>query len=125
MHVPILRQAGPTHTSKLGYSDGKSIRLKHVCVLGSATDPAIFSIVNLRGPSDPWRSRKPLTGVRLVPVANCDWERAESASVVDDHATRNADDWHGSLTCSSLERFSMGQVRTACQNHLTLWSSFS
>lgn len=50
---------------------GRSRRLKHVCDLGSCASSPDFSIVKRRGPSEPWRSLKPLTGIREVPVANC------------------------------------------------------
>lgn len=42
----------------------------HVCDLGNAPGSPDFSIVNRRGPSEPWRSLKPLTGIREVPVVN-------------------------------------------------------
>lgn len=58
------------NASKLLYG-GKSNLLKHVCDLGNWFSSPDFSIVNLRGPSEPWRSLKPLTGIREVPVANC------------------------------------------------------
>ena len=49
----------------------KSMRLKHVCAMGRrSTSPSTTSIVNRRGPSDPWRPLKPLTGMRDVPVTN-------------------------------------------------------
>lgn len=85
--------ANVSFCSKLAQSlyGGKSIRLKHVWLLGSWEGSPDFSMVNLRGPSLPWRSLKPLTGIRLdlkvafrlqlrygletetyeVPVANC------------------------------------------------------
>ncbi len=50
---------------------GKSRRLKHVCDLGNCCSSPDFSMVKRRGPSLPWRSLKPLTGIREVPVANC------------------------------------------------------
>lgn len=51
----------------------RAIRMTYqVCDFGKAsTAPVVFSIVNLRGPSLPCRSLKPLTGIRDVPVANC------------------------------------------------------
>lgn len=42
-----------------------------MCDLGNALSEPDFSIVNLRGPSLPCKSLKPLTGMRDVPVANC------------------------------------------------------
>ena len=39
--------------------------------LGSWASSPDFSMVKRRGPSEPWRSLKPLTGMREVPVANC------------------------------------------------------
>lgn len=50
-----------------------------------------FSSVNRLGPSDPWRSLKPLTGILDVPVVN----------------------WSKRLF------FSAGHARTAFQNHCT------
>jgi len=49
-----------------------------VCDLGSCVGSPDFSTVNLRGPSLPWRSLKPLTGMREVPVAN--WRRRDFCS---------------------------------------------
>lgn len=43
----------------------------HVWDLGKALSEPDFSIVNLLGPSLPCKSLKPLTGIREVPVANC------------------------------------------------------
>ena len=48
--------------------------------LGSALSEPDFSMVNLRGPSLPCRSLKPLTGIREVPVANCNKRDFCSAS---------------------------------------------
>ncbi len=42
----------------------------HVCDFGRLLSSPAFSIVNLLGPSLPWRSLKPFTGIREVPVAN-------------------------------------------------------
>ena len=42
-----------------------------VCDLGNCVISPAFSMVNRLGPSLPWRSLKPLTGMRDVPVANC------------------------------------------------------
>lgn len=42
-----------------------------MCDLGSCDSSPDFSIVKRRGPSDPCKSLKPLTGMREVPVANC------------------------------------------------------
>lgn len=43
----------------------------HVCALGRFASSPAFSIVNRLGPSLPWRSLNPLTGMRDVPVVNC------------------------------------------------------
>ena len=42
-----------------------------MCDLGNALSEPDFSMVNLLGPSLPCKSLKPLTGIREVPVANC------------------------------------------------------
>lgn len=47
------------------------VRAYQVWDLGNALSEPDFSIVNLRGPSLPCKSLKPLTGIREVPVANC------------------------------------------------------
>ena len=49
-----------------------------VCDLGNAFSAPDFSIVKRLGPSLPWRSLKPLTGIREVPVAN--WRRRDFCS---------------------------------------------
>ena len=49
-----------------------------VCDFGNALSDPDFSIVNLLGPSLPWRSLKPLTGIRDVPVAN--WSNRDFCS---------------------------------------------
>ena len=59
---------------------GRSSRLKHVCDFGSCASSPDFSMVNRRGPSDPCKSLKPLTGIRDVPVANCNRRDFCSAS---------------------------------------------
>lgn len=50
---------------------GRSSLLKQVCDLGNWPSSPDFSIVKRRGPSLPCKSLKPLTGIREVPVANC------------------------------------------------------
>ena len=58
-----------SRSSNVAYG-GRSIRLKHVWLDGRLVGAPDFSIVNRLGPSDPWRSLKPLTGMREVPVLN-------------------------------------------------------
>lgn len=49
---------------------GSISKTYQVCDFGKALSEPAFSMVNLRGPSLPWRSLNPLTGIRDVPVAN-------------------------------------------------------
>ena len=61
-----------SHVSQCETSWWRIIRRPyHVWDLGKALSDPDFSIVNLLGPSLPCRSLNPLTGIREVPVANC------------------------------------------------------
>lgn len=70
------------------------VRAYQVWDLGNALSEPDFSIVNLRGPSLPCKSLKPLTGIREVPVANCNNRDFCSASQLRMHCC------NGSVCCS-------------------------
>lgn len=60
----------------------RELRGYQVWALGSWPTSPAFSIVNRRGPSLPWRSLNPLTGILEVPVVNCNNRDFFSASHV-------------------------------------------
>lgn len=84
-------------TSNLDRSVVQHTLLKHVWLFGSCDGSPDFSIVNRLGPSEPWRSLKPFTGIRDVPVAN--WRSRDFRSA--------------------------GHPRIHFQNHCTTWSFIS
>ena len=59
-----------------------------VCDFGRALSEPDFSMVNLLGPSLPCKSLKPLTGMRDVPVANCNKRDFCSASQLRMHCRK-------------------------------------
>lgn len=79
--VGLVRGQIETIEARKGQSRGTSKgddRTHQVCDLGRAAGSPDFSMVNRRGPSEPWRSLNPLTGMREVPVVN--WRRRDFCS---------------------------------------------
>lgn len=88
MSKPIVSStASDNFFSNCSYVEygGKSMRLKQVCAFGNRVASPIFSMQNLRGPSEPIKSLNPFTGIRDVPVTNCNNRAFFSFSKVPTH----------------------------------------
>jgi hypothetical protein len=80
----------------------------HVCDLGNALSEPDFSMVNRLGPSLPCKSLKPLTGMREVPVANCNNRDFCSASQLRMHCTQGQRSaWPNSRKILTVQKFLM------------------